>query len=240
MISGTTNRGLRFWTINYDNLVVLQLAHVLPHHVVLARGFDQAFGGGCFSRLGFSVCAVIVDDHFQTFAEFFQSRNDARFVQIVKDGSHLSFLIRDCFIQHSENRAACFESHPLQCLFGFFETGDEVQAAICFGRQECWDRVGAITINKSLRGYETAGEGDVELARVRVAAQLDGCSLRFAITQLVLGIHEDRRDPVYKLSREFGVAREVDPAKLLNGRKPARQFVGIDVAVVGGEAEAVL
>ncbi len=75
---------------------------------------------------------------------------------------------------------------------------------------------------------------------IGLAAQLDGGLLRFAVTQFVGVVHEDRGDPVDEFAGEFGVAREMHPAELLDRRESGRQTVCVVITAGTGEREAVL
>ena len=83
---------------------------------------------------------------------------------------------------------------------------------------------GLVSIDEGLRRHEAAGEGDVELARIGLAPELDGGLLRLAVAQLVGVVHEDRGDSVDEFAGELGVAREMHPTEFLDRREPGRQM----------------
>ena len=88
-----------------------------------------------------------------------------------------------------------------------------------------------VAVHEGLRRDEAAGERDVQLARVRLAPQLDAGFLRLALAEAIFLVHEDGRHAVGKLTVEIGIAWKMDPPEFLNRRNERRELNRIDRAV---------
>ena len=90
-------------------------------------------------------------------------------------------------------------------------------------------------------GYdEAASEGNIELARVGFAPELDGCLLKLTVAKFIRAVHEHGGDAINEVTGEIGEAGEVDPTELLNGGKACGELLRIDAAMAVGEGDAVI
>ena len=220
---------------------MLQLAHVLPLHLLRSGRRHKALSGLTLGRLRLAVGPIVIDDHAQSSPEFFQARHDLRLIQVVCHHADAGLRICDGLVEHLEDRTAGLEAHPGQGLLGLGVRRHERQAVIGLRRQESLDRpLGFVAIDERLRRNEAAREGDVELTRIGLAPELDRGLLRLAIAESVAVVHEHRRDPVEERPGELGVSREMHPAELLDRGQPRRQRLVVDAARHGAEREPVL
>ncbi len=216
--------GLRLLTVDHDRLVVLQVAHVLALDVVATRAQHEPPLGLRLGRLLFPVLVGVVDDHPQPAPELLEPGHDAGLVEVVRDDANARGAVGDRLIEDLQDGAPRLEAHPRQRLGDLRMGRGERQTRVAVGRQQRRDRPELVEpVDERLRRDEPPREGDVELPRVRLTAQLDRHVLRFADAQLVVVVHEDGRHPVDELAFELGVAGEVHPAELLDGRSASSQ-----------------
>ena len=192
---------------------------------MLAHDFSGA-GRGCkplrrgvLRRTGLTVVVRIVDDHREAAAKLHEPRHDLGLVEVVRDDPHLRAGIGDRPVEDGKHRFARFKSHPVERALRLFRAlvcGGERQAVGGLLGQELRNRRRAVPIHERLGRHEAARKGEVDLARIRFAPQLDRHLLRLAVAQFIQRVHEDRADAIDEGSWKFGVPRKMHPAELLD------------------------
>ncbi len=225
---------------DHDELVVLQVAHVLALDVGGPGRGDQPRGRRGLGRVGVAVGVRVVDDHGQPRAEAFEPVDDLGLVEVVGHRAHRRGHVGQGLVEHVEDDVAGLEPHPVQGLLGIGMGGHEAQPAVGAAGQQGVD--GAVlgeAVDEGLRRDEAAGERDVELTRVGLAGQHDLGGLGLAVAQHAGAVHEHRRHPVGERPGQLGMYGEVHPAELLERRPQRRLRVRVDRPVRGREREPV-
>ena len=122
--------------------------------------------------------------------------------------------------------------------------GNEGKALVSLRREQGGERliriIATIAIDEGLGDDKAAGEGDIELFGIGLAAKLDGCLLKVAIAEFIEEVHKHRGDAIEESAGKVGEAREVDPPELLDGREACGELVRVDPAAAVGKGNAVI
>src|SRR6266487_2413712 len=146
---------------------------------------DEALGSLGFGGSVRLVLLTVVNNDPQALFEFFKARDDGGIVEVIANDADDGGFVGDGVVEHFENRAACFEAHPLERFVGLRMARDEVKAFIGRGWDEGIEavRVGGVVIYESLGGDEASSEGDVQFFGVSFAGEDDACFLLFAVAE---------------------------------------------------------
>ena len=164
---------------------------------------------------------AVVDDDLEGAAELLQTVDDFGQIEVVGDDADLG-LVGDGLVERLEDRGARLEAHPGKRGLAVWVGRGEVQALSGDWRHQRLDRaVLDIAVHEGLRRDKAAREGDVGDAGIGFTRELDRDLLWLATTELLLGIHEHRRDAIFEVAGEIGIAWEMHPAEFLDRRLSA-------------------
>ena len=189
---------------------MLKVAHVLALDLVGSGSGGEALGSLGFGGSVRLVLLTVVNNDPQALFEFFKARDDGGIVEVIANDADDRGFVGDGVVEHFENRAACFEAHPLERFVGLRMARDEVKAFIGCGWDEGIEavRVGGVVIYESL--------GAPAVPWVGFAGEDDACFLLFAVAEFAGRTHKHRRDTVGEFTFLFSVHGEVRPAEFLN------------------------